>query len=57
MMNPYELNKIAWNHAVSQGDNPYTQVISPEQVAAARQGKWTVSLSDIKPVPVTCSPN
>jgi len=50
-MNIYDLNKIAWDHAVDEGSNPYTQVISSEQIAAAVRGNWSLYLSDIKPVP------
>ena len=50
-MNILNLNKAAWDHAVDQGDNPYTQVLSPEQIAAAKAGEWSLFLSDIKPVP------
>jgi len=44
-------NKAAWDRAVAEGDNPYTRVVSPEQIAAARQGVWALYLSDCKPVP------
>jgi SAM-dependent methyltransferase len=47
----YIWNKAAWDHAVNQGTNPYTTVVSPEQVAAARQGTWSLYLSDCKAVP------
>jgi len=50
-MNIHELNKIAWDHAVTEGSNPYTQVLSSEKIAAAKQGKWSLYLSDIKAVP------
>ncbi len=56
-MNIYELNKTAWDHAVAEGSNPYTKVVSPEQIAAAAQGDWAVYLSDIKPVPKDWFPN
>lgn len=46
-----DLNSVAWDHAVDQGDNPYTKVVSSEQVAAAKVGGWSVYLSDSKPVP------
>ncbi|MEM7116752.1 MAG: class I SAM-dependent methyltransferase [Chloroflexota bacterium] len=55
-MNIYNLNKTAWDHAVGQGTNPYTQVISAEQVAAAKRGEWELLLSDQKPVPKTWFP-
>lgn len=50
-MQSYEWNKAAWDHAVDEGANPYTTVVSPEEVAAARQGRWPLYLSDCKPVP------
>jgi SAM-dependent methyltransferase len=50
-MNIQDLNKAAWDKAVNEGDNPYTKVVSPEQVAAAKAGQWSLYLSDCKPVP------
>jgi SAM-dependent methyltransferase len=50
-MNIQNLNKTAWDHAVDEGDNPYTKAVSPEQVAAAKAGTWSIYLSDSKPVP------
>jgi SAM-dependent methyltransferase len=50
-MQTHEWNKAAWDHAVDEGTNPYTTVISPEDIAAARQGSWSLYLSDCKPVP------
>lgn len=50
-MNTYNLNKDAWDHAVGEGTNPYTQVVSPEKIAAARAGEWALYLSDCKAVP------
>jgi SAM-dependent methyltransferase len=47
----YALNKAAWDRAVGEGDNPYTRVVSPEEVAAARHGEWSLYLSDCRPVP------
>lgn len=47
----YNLNKEAWNRAASDGRNPYTQTVTAEQVAEARQGRWDIYLSDIRPVP------
>jgi SAM-dependent methyltransferase len=45
------LNKDAWNQAVDEGTNPYTQMVSPVQVAEAKQGRWSLYLSDCKAVP------
>jgi SAM-dependent methyltransferase len=50
-MNIHDLNKAAWDRAVADGTNPYTLVITPEQVAEAKRGKWSLSLSGCKPVP------
>jgi ubiquinone/menaquinone biosynthesis C-methylase UbiE len=50
-MNVKDLNKTAWDHAVDEGDNPFTKLISSEQVAAAKAGQWSLYLSDCKPVP------
>jgi SAM-dependent methyltransferase len=50
-MNIRDLNAIAWNQAVDDANNPYTTVVSPEQVAAARAGQWDLYLSDSRPVP------
>jgi SAM-dependent methyltransferase len=50
-MNSFALNKAAWDRAVSEGDNPYTKVVSTEEVAAARRGEWSLYLSDCRPVP------
>jgi ubiquinone/menaquinone biosynthesis C-methylase UbiE len=47
----YELNKTAWDRAVDEGANPYTQVVSHEHIVDAKQGKWSLYLSDCKPVP------
>lgn len=50
-MNIHNLNKVAWDQAVAESENPYTKVVSPEQVAAAKAGQWTLYLSDCKAVP------
>ena len=50
-MNIYDLNKNAWDKAVDQGTNPYTKVVSPEQIVEAKRGKWSLYLSDCTPVP------
>jgi len=55
-MKIYNLNKDAWDHAVDEGDNPYTDAVSPEEIAKAKQGDWSVYLSDCKPVPHTWFP-
>jgi ubiquinone/menaquinone biosynthesis C-methylase UbiE len=50
-MQSHEWNKAAWDHAVDEGTNPYTVVVASEAIAAARQGTWSLSLSDGKAVP------
>jgi len=50
-MKIHDLNKVAWDQAAGEGTNPYTRVVSPERIAEARQGKWSLYLSDCKPVP------
>jgi SAM-dependent methyltransferase len=50
-MHTHAWNKAAWDQAVDQRTNPYTTVVSAEEVAAARQGSWSLYLSDCKPVP------
>ena len=37
--------------AVGEGENPYTLVVSSDQVAAARRGSWSLYLSDCRAVP------
>jgi ubiquinone/menaquinone biosynthesis C-methylase UbiE len=56
-MDIYELNKRAWDHAVDEGTNPWTKVVSAELVAKARRGQWTVRLSSNRPVPKEWFPN
>ena len=55
-MKIFDLNKDAWDHAVVEGDNPYTDAVSPEKIVRAKQGEWSVYLSDCKPVPHTWFP-
>ena len=56
-MKVYDLNKAAWDQAVDEGTNPYTNVVSPEAVAEASQGTWALYLSDCKPVPIDWFPD
>ena len=44
-------NRAAWDAAVEEGSNPYTKVVSSEEVAAARAGTWSILLTDTRPVP------
>ena len=55
-MKIFDLNKTAWDDAVEDGENPYTYVVSPEKIQAAKQGEWSLYLSDCKPVPATWFP-
>jgi SAM-dependent methyltransferase len=43
-------NKEKWNQQVEHG-NPWTIPCSPEVIAAAREGKWSVLLTERQPVP------
>lgn len=43
-------NREAWNRQVA-GANKWTRPVSPEVIAKARQGEWSVVLTDAKPVP------
>ena len=45
------LNRVAWDRAVEDGENPYTRPVSSQQIADARAGSWTVHLSEQRPVP------
>lgn len=44
-MNIHRLNKVAWDAAVDSGDNPYTRMAAPEQIAAAKQGERSFHFS------------
>ena len=43
-------NRVAWDKEV-ENDNPHTQPVSSEVIAAARQGQWEIFLSFTKPTP------
>jgi SAM-dependent methyltransferase len=45
-----DYNRTAWDNEVARG-NEWTQAVSPEVIAAARQGRWEVLLTETKPVP------
>ena len=49
-LNVREYNRAAWNHQVDNG-NPFTIPVTPEIVAAARRGEFSVLLTETKPVP------
>ncbi len=44
-------NRDAWNRQADSGQNPWTQPVSPEVIAKARQGEWSVLLTEQTPVP------
>jgi SAM-dependent methyltransferase len=43
-------NREAWDRQVAEG-NEWTVPVSPEVIAAARRGEWSVVLTAVKPVP------
>jgi SAM-dependent methyltransferase len=45
-----EYNRSAWDKEVERG-NEWTQPVSSEMVARAREGRWEVLLTETKPVP------
>ncbi len=52
----YEANRAAWD-AASSRDNPYARPVSAEEVAAAGEGRWSIYLSDERPVPRSWFPD
>jgi len=52
-----EHNRIVWDKNVEWGENRWTIPVSPEVVAAARQGRWEIYLTPTKPVPETWFPD
>lgn len=46
----HAFNRQAWDHAVESG-NRWTQPVSSEEIAKARQGRWSVVLTPVKPTP------
>ncbi len=48
-------NQAAWDKNVEKG-NVWTVPVTPEQVAAARSGKWSVLLTESKPAPLEWFP-
>lgn len=48
-------NRGAWDHQVETGDK-WTVPVSPEQVAAARKGDWSIVLTPTKPIPTDWFP-
>jgi SAM-dependent methyltransferase len=44
-------NREAWDREVGSGQNPWTVPVSPEVIANARKGEWSVLLTETIPVP------
>jgi SAM-dependent methyltransferase len=55
-MDVRERNRLAWDKQVEFG-NPWTVPVSPEEVAAARQGQVAILLTPNKPVPKAWFPD
>jgi SAM-dependent methyltransferase len=49
-MDAREHNRLAWDEQVARG-NVWTRPVTREQTEAARQGRWSVLLTETKPVP------
>lgn len=49
-------NREMWNKLVENG-NPWTIPVSPQVIAAARQGEWSVLLTETKPAPARLVPS
>ena len=49
-MDVREYNRGAWDKEVERG-NEWTTPVSPEVIAAAREGRWEVLLTETKPAP------
>jgi len=49
-IDPVEHNRAAWDRQVD-GDNEWTRPVSPEAIARARNGDWSVVLIGYEPVP------
>ncbi len=45
-----ELNRRAWNALVDKG-NRWTVPVGPDEIAAARRGRWQIVLTPTRPVP------
>ncbi len=50
VINVREYNRYAWDNQAAQG-NKFTIPVGPEVIAAARRGKFSVLLTETKPVP------
>lgn len=54
-MDLLKLNREAWNSEVRKG-NEWTRPVSPEVIADAKMGKWSLLLTPTKPVPAEWYP-
>ncbi len=50
-MDIQKYNQQAWDNQVNSGKNPWTVPVSPEVIANARKGDWSVVLTQTVPVP------
>jgi len=50
-MEVHSYNKEAWDKEVEGGENRWTQPVSPEVIAKARQGEFSIVLTENIPVP------
>jgi SAM-dependent methyltransferase len=55
-MNVVEHNRRAWDRQV-EGGNTWTRPVSPEVIAAARNGDWSIILTPLIPVPLEWLPD
>jgi len=44
-------NREAWNKEVDEGENPWTKPVSPDVIAKAKTGDFTIVLTENLPVP------
>lgn len=51
MMDIPAYNRAAWNQQSSEGNSPWCQPVTTEQIQAAREGSWSLLLTPNKPVP------
>lgn len=50
-MDAREYNRKAWDREVESGTSRWTQPVSPEEIARARNGEFSILLTENKPVP------
>jgi SAM-dependent methyltransferase len=54
-LNIREYNRYAWDRQVDE-NNPFTIPVTPEEIAAARKGEFSVLLTETRPAPRTWFP-